>query len=1371
MESLSPHVVAAAKLPILNPNEFDLWKMRIEQGLVATKRQRKCKKTLLKQQYENFNGSSSESLDQIHDRLQKLISQLEILSESLSQEDINLKFLRSLLTEWRTHTLIWRNIADLKDHSLDDLFNNLKIYEAEVKSSSSTSHTTQNIAFVSSQNNDNTHESVSDVPSISIASTKPPASILPNVDNLNDTEMDLKWQMDMLTMRARRFLQRTGRNLGANVETSTSNALVSQCDGVCSYDWSFQADEKPTNYALMAFTSSCSTSSSSYDSEGNPQQALKDKGVIDSGCSRHMTGNISYLFDFDEINGGYVAFGGNLKGGKITGKGKIRTGKLDFNDVYFVKELTFNLFSVSQMCDKKNSVLFIDTECVVLSSNFKLPNENHVMLRVPRENNMYNVDLKNVVPSGDLTCPFAKATLDESNLWHRRLGHIYFKTMNKVVKGNLVRGLPSKAFKNNHTCVACKKGKQHKASYKSKPVSSVSQPLQRIKREFSVARTPQQNGIAQRKNKTLIKAVRTMLADSLLPIPFWVEAVNTASYVQNRVLVTKPHNKTPYELLLGRTPSIRFMRPFGCPVTILNTLDPLGKFDEKANEGFLVGYFVSSKAFRVFNRTVRKEAKTIQQYMLLPLWSIGLKDPQNIDVDAAFDVKENESEVHVSPSYFSSNSTNRVNAASVPVTAVEPNSPNTNSFNVAGLSNNDVSLTFEFGGNSSFVDPSQYSDDPDMPALEDIIYSDDEEDVGAEADFSNLETSITVSPISTTRVHKDHPVTQIISDLSSAPQTRSMTRMVKEQGTYSGGRTDYEEVFAPVARIEAIRLFLAYASFMGFIVYQIDVKSAFLYGTIKKSVYVDDIIFGSTNQDLCKAFEKLMKDKFHMSSMRELTFFLGLHVKQKEDGIFISQDKYIAEILRKFGLTYGKSASTPIDTKKPLLKDHDGEDVGVHIYRLMIGSLMYLTSSRLDIMFVVYACAHFQVTSKASHLHAVKRIFRYLKGKPHMGLWYPKDSPFNLVAYSDSDYAEASLDRKSTIGGCQFLGTCRCCNLVPAKSNSYYQSINVKSLFGKIDCPKKSQVKLKGQIKFWASVLIKKSNDVVKLQALIDRKKVIITEDIIRQALQLDDADDDLSSHNTKYTSPALTQKVFANIRRISKGFLGVETSLFDAMLGPQQVQADVAKVKEDEDEDNETQKFANLEQNKIAQDLEITKLKLRFRRLEKKRRIKHSGLKRRMHPNKGKISELDADEDVTQEDVDAEVKIDANVQGRMTESQAKAYNLDLQHSEKVFSMQDTDETEPNEVEEVLEVVTTAKLMTEVVTTDAPITIVAQVPKPSASTKRIGVVIQDLEETAAASVIMHTEVKPKDKGKGILIEEPKPLKKQAQIEQDEAFAR
>ncbi|GJX41736.1 ribonuclease H-like domain, reverse transcriptase, RNA-dependent DNA polymerase [Tanacetum coccineum] len=312
------------------------------------------------------------------------------------------------------------------------------------------------------------------------------------------------------------------------------------------------------------------------------------------------------------------------------------------------------------------------------------------------------------------------------------------------------------------------------------------------------------------------------------------------------------------------------------------------------------------------------------------------------------------------------------------------------------------------------------------------------------------------------------------------------------QGYRQEEGVDYDEVFAPVARIEAIRLFLAFASFMGFTVYQMDVKSAFLYGNITEEVYVkqppgfedpahpnkvyrvvkalyglhqaprawyerlstfllkhgyrrgaidktlfikkdrrdimlvqvyvDDIIFGSTKSSMVKDFEELMQKEFKMSSMGELTFFLGLQVKQTTAGIFLSQDKYVKDILNKFDFRTIKPASTPIEAHKSLGKDEEGEEVDVHLYRSMIGCLMYLTASRPDIMFAVCLCARFQVTPKVSHLHAVKRIFRYLKHQPKLGLWYPKDSPFHLEAFSDSDYAGDNHDRRSTSGGCQYLG-------------------------------------------------------------------------------------------------------------------------------------------------------------------------------------------------------------------------------------------------------------------------------------------------------------------------------------------------------------
>ncbi|GJV02113.1 putative ribonuclease H-like domain-containing protein [Tanacetum coccineum] len=390
--------------------------------------------------------------------------------------------------------------------------------------------------------------------------------------------------------------------------------------------------------------------------------------------------------------------------------------------------------------------------------------------------------------------------------------------------------------------------------------------------------------------------------------------------------------------------------------------------------------------------------------------------------------------------------------------------------------------------------------DPNMPELEDYSIFEDDENVGAEADMNNLDTTIQDSLIPTTRIHKDHPLDQVIGDLQSATQTRKTSKNLEAHGFVStiqqrtnhkvlqnclfacflsqeepkkvihtlkdpswidamqeellqfklqevwtlvdlshGKRAigtkwvfrnkkdgrgivirnkarlvaqgytqeegiDYDEVFAPVARIEAIRLFLAYASFKDFVVYQIDVKSVFLYEEIEEEVYVcqppgfEDPNFPcqhicwtmsfkagkltkpysskGTKKELCNAFEKLMHEKFQMSSMGEITFFLGLQVQQKKDGIFISQDKYVDEILKKFKFIEVKTASTPMETQNPLLNDEDGKEVDVHMYRSMIDSLMYLTSSRPDIMFIVCACARYQVNLKVSHLHAVKWIFR-----------------------------------------------------------------------------------------------------------------------------------------------------------------------------------------------------------------------------------------------------------------------------------------------------------------------------------------------------------------------------------------------------------
>ncbi|GJY50452.1 putative ribonuclease H-like domain-containing protein [Tanacetum coccineum] len=356
-------------------------------------------------------------------------------------------------------------------------------------------------------------------------------------------------------------------------------------------------------------------------------------------------------------------------------------------------------------------------------------------------------------------------------------------------------------------------------------------------------------------------------------------------------------------------------------------------------------------------------------------------------------------------------------------------------------------------------------------------------------------------------------------------------------------------------------------------------------------VYVDDIIFGSTKKELWNAFEKLMHEKFQMSSMRELTFFLGLQVQQKQDGIFISQDKYVGEILKKFGFTKVKTASTPMETQKPLLKDEDGEEVDVHMYRSMIGSSMYLTSSRHNIMFVVCACARYQVNPKVSHLHVLKRIFRYLKGQLELGLWYPKDSPFDLVAYTDSDYARASLDRKSTtrvllvILNTAELLLSVILNTV-RKSKERQSDMVSKRIERSGELKNRKRVEyIKNRQSVWNGIRVN--------TALVDGKKIIITESIVRRDIQLEDAEgvdcltnatifeqltlmgmvknldnvgkflmyprvvqvfldkqvDGMESHKRIYIAPSHTKKIFRNMRRVGKDFSRRETPLLQTMV------------------------------------------------------------------------------------------------------------------------------------------------------------------------------------------------------------------------------
>ncbi|GJZ31238.1 putative ribonuclease H-like domain-containing protein [Tanacetum coccineum] len=701
---------------------------------------------------------------------------------------------------------------------------------------------------------------------------------------------------------------------------------------------------------------------------GIPQDNINDKGYWDSGCSRHMTGNICYLSEYEPYDGGYVSF--RHQGGKITGKGTILNGKLEFENVYFVKELKYNLFSVSQICDNKNSVMFTNSECLVLGKDFKLDDDTHMFLRTPRQQNMYSIDLKNIVPHKNLTCLIDKVSEDESFLRPFGCHVMILNTLDHLGK------FDAKGDEENQPI---EKGSGPNwlfdIDYLTKSMNYV---------PVVVAGTSSTNisGTKEVANQTIEENVSTL---RFIALPNWFHEAQMKTSIDS----SKKNDDSQKE-------QDRIISISDAPESSGNSNPTATAKDPTTDQ--MEPVLSSTMETEVPTETLALGNAMSFENRLEDLFGDTTASVSLNEVEA--DLRNMETNIQVSPT-----PTLRIHKVHPKTTIHLKTNPELLQYCLFScfLSQEEPKKIFDALKDPSWVEAMQ----------EDLL----------QFKIQNVWVLVDchkgVRPIGTKWVLKKKRDEKGIV-------IRNKARLVAQGYTQEEG-IDYKEVFAPVARIEAIRLFLAYASYMGFTVYQMDVKSAFLYGTIDEEVvkamyglhqaprawygtlskylldngfqrgtidhtlfirkqkgefllvqvYVDDIIFGSSNPKLCREFETLTHDKFKMSAMGELNLFLGLQVLQKKDGIFLTQDKYVVDILKKFRLS----------------------DV-----RSMIGSLMYLTASRPYIMFVVCAYARHQVIPKECHLHVVKRIFRYLKGHPKLGLWYPKESLVDLVAYSDSDY-------------------------------------------------------------------------------------------------------------------------------------------------------------------------------------------------------------------------------------------------------------------------------------------------------------------------------------------------------------------------------
>nr|GEV43234.1 copia protein [Tanacetum cinerariifolium] len=640
---------------------------------------------------------------------------------------------------------------------------------------------------------------------------------------------------------------------------------------------------------------------------------------LDSGCSKHMTGDHSRLMNFVKKFIWTVGFG-NDHFGAIMGYGDYVIGNSVIYMVYYVEGLGHNLFSVGQFCNFDLEVAFRKHSCYVRDT------DGVELIKGSRGSNLYTILIEDMMKSS-LICLLSKAFKNKSWLWHRRLNHLNFGTIN----------------------------------------------------DLTVPRTPQQNGVVKRRNRALVEAARTMLIFSKALMFLWAEAMATACYTQNRSLIHTRYHKTPYELVHNKKPDLTFFRVFGAFYYPTNDSEDLGKLQPTADTGIFVGYAPSRKGYQIYNKRTRRIMETIH-----------VQFDELIEPMAPVHLGTGPAPNFLTPGQISSG----LVPNSVPATPYAP-PPIKNwrfYFNQCSVNIWNLLVLKDCLHQGVAAEPNYMEDHTIAPVdnnpFVNVFASEPHSEASSSGDISSTE-----SPYVSQTLHhlnkwsKDHPLDNVVGNPSRLVKLDEYDDVLKNKarlvakGYRQEEGIDFEESFAPVARIEAIHIFIANAASRNMPIYQMDFKTAFLNGELEEEVYVS----------------------------------------QSPGGIFINQSKFALEILKKFGMDSCDSVDTPMVDRLKLDEDPSGIPVDQTRFRSMVGSLMYLTASRLDLVFVVYMCARYQAKPTKKHLEALKRFFRYLKGTINWGLWYSKDTAMALTAYADADHACCQDTRRSTSRSAQFL--------------------------------------------------------------------------------------------------------------------------------------------------------------------------------------------------------------------------------------------------------------------------------------------------------------------------------------------------------------